>query len=165
MLFEFGQYIIDVDVEETRMCYQNQMLLTDGCCCDGCRNYLLAYELFPEKVKAFFENLGIDGRKPDEAYENCRECEGRQCFYGGFYFLCGTVIKGVSAWGNTTETVSGTVSSWEQNKAYEIEKGYYVSFDISDTELSDEFTRPTIIMDFAFHIPWILEDESNLQYK
>lgn len=162
MLFEFGQYIIDVDVEETQLCYKEQMLTTDNCGCDGCRNYLLAYELFPEKVKAFFEKLGIDGRKPYEVYENCRECEGRQCFYGGSYFLCGTVIKGVSAWGNTFETVSATVSSWIDDLTFEIEKGYNVSFDITDTELSDEFTRPTIIMDFAFHIPWVLDDEPKI---
>lgn len=88
---------------------------------------------------------------------NCYEDEGRQCFYGGFYFLCGTVIKGVSAWEVKASTNQGELSSWEQDKAYEIEKGYYASFDMTDTELSEWVTRPAIIMDFAFHIPWVLK--------
>lgn len=61
MIFELGQYILDVDVEQTRVCYQNQRLLTDGCDCDGCRNYLLAYELFPEKLKTIIKHNLIYG--------------------------------------------------------------------------------------------------------
>ncbi len=143
MLFQLGQFILDVDVEQTRLCYEKQKLIIDDCGCDGCKNYYLAYELFPDKVKELFERLGINGKKPYDAYVNCYECEGENCFYGGMYFLCGTV--------------KNAIPTLNDSLFFEIEKGYSVSFDTGDSiKDSTRFTHPAIVMDIAFHIPWLL---------
>ena len=39
MLFELGHYILDIDIERTRAFYDQAEIITDGCNCQGCRNY------------------------------------------------------------------------------------------------------------------------------
>lgn len=143
MIFQLGQFILDVDVEQTRLCYEKQKLIIDDCGCEGCKNYYLAYEFFPDTVKALFRKLGINGKKPYDAYVNCHEREEKQCFYGGMYFLCGTVKH--------------VMPTFHDSIFFEIEKGYSVSFDTGDRiKDSSYFTYPTVVMEIAFHIPWVL---------
>ena len=49
MIFEFGTFKVDVDVERTRRFYEtvdDQL----GCECAGCRNFRKAYPLLPDAV-------------------------------------------------------------------------------------------------------------------
>lgn len=159
MVFTFGKFTIDVDVEKNRTLYQTAEALTMGCSCDGCANFEKA--AFPESVKAFFRELGVDPKKPAEAYVNCSEENGKKLFYGGFYHLCGTVLDGDNAW--ETQEVDGitAVSYINEDYLYEIADGYCVIFgNGGEALLEDGFSEPLITMDFEFHVPWVLDKEN-----
>ena len=53
MIFEFGPYRVDVDVERTRQWYKTEPTANQCCDCDGCINFERAADLFPERVKSF----------------------------------------------------------------------------------------------------------------
>ena len=91
---------------------------------------------------------------------NCSEENGSQLFYGGFYYLFGMVTQGDSAWENISDDDSGMLAKWEREQAFEIDKGYYVSFANADKALTDSFSGDIVIMDIEFHIPWVLEEEN-----
>ena len=56
MVFEFGQYTVDVDVARTREFYRNARRIDQDCHCDGCRNYVKAVDTFPENVLTIFSD-------------------------------------------------------------------------------------------------------------
>ena len=56
MILELGKFIVDIDLEKTKLWYQNAFTITEGCQCDGCCNYEKAIKYFPDKVKEFFDN-------------------------------------------------------------------------------------------------------------
>lgn len=39
MVFEIGKYTLDIDVDKTREFYIRAQKITEGCDCQGCRNY------------------------------------------------------------------------------------------------------------------------------
>ncbi len=63
MIFDFGSLRVEIDVHKTRAFYDLAPIITDGCLCDGCRNYILAMDRFPLPVKEFFSKTGIDAKK------------------------------------------------------------------------------------------------------
>ncbi len=63
MIFTFGQYKIDVDVEKTKEFYSNAKTVSTGCSCDGCLNFEKAVGKLPKEVRTFFADLGIDMTK------------------------------------------------------------------------------------------------------
>ena len=86
MIFEFGPYRVDVDVERTRQWYKTEPTANQCCDCDGCINFERAADLFPERVKSFFTALGADAKKPIEVFVNHTNKDGT-LFYGGWYHL------------------------------------------------------------------------------
>lgn len=161
MVFTFGKFTIDVDIEKNRAFYQTGEALTVGCNCDGCVNFEKATDSFPESVKAFFQGLGVDPKKPAEAYVNCSEENGKKLFYGGFYHLCGMILTGDNAW--ETQEVDGitTISYINEDYLYEIADGFNVLFSAAgEALLEDGFSAPVVTMDFEFHVPWVLDKEN-----
>ncbi|MDE7399143.1 MAG: hypothetical protein K2N06_06390 [Oscillospiraceae bacterium] len=161
MVFTFGKFIVDIDIEKNRTFYQTAEALTVGCNCNGCANFEKAADLFPELVREFFRGLGVDPKKPAEVYVNCSEDGGKRLFYGGFYHLCGTVLDDKNAW--ISQEVDGItiVSCINEDYLYEIADGYCVIFgDGGDALLEDGFPEPVITMDIEFHVPWVLDEEN-----
>lgn len=39
MIFKFGQYKVDIDVEKTKNFYENAEPVSKSCSCDGCLNF------------------------------------------------------------------------------------------------------------------------------
>ena len=70
MVFEFGSYKADIDVEKTRHFYKNAESVSKRCSCDGCTNFEEAVAVLPQSVIKFFADLGIDMRKVCECLEN-----------------------------------------------------------------------------------------------
>ncbi len=70
MIFEFGRYKVDVDVEKTKHFYENAQTVSKGCSCDGCQNFEQAAVILPQSVRRFFTNLGVDVRKVSEFSAN-----------------------------------------------------------------------------------------------
>jgi len=60
MIFEFGQYQVDIDVDKTRLFYENAPLVSEGCSCSGCRNYENAIMGISSEITGFYYDLGVD---------------------------------------------------------------------------------------------------------
>lgn len=63
MIFQFGEYKIDVDVEKTRQFYDRAKTVSEGCQCDGCLNFERAVDKLPQNIRDFFSALGVDMKK------------------------------------------------------------------------------------------------------
>lgn len=161
MIFEVGTYRLDVDVEKNREFYKNAQQITDGCSCDGCRNYFMAAELMPQEVKAFFEMLRIDCKKAAEIIAWCSENNRKALYYGGFYHLCGTLLTGDDCWKENGENENNQIYSIDNNRMYSIIDGYSVGFSNQTALVEKDFPTPVIQMEIDFHnVPWVLEEEN-----
>lgn len=152
MIFAFGDYQLDIDVERTRAFYQTAEMITAGCACDGCSNYLAASDGFPESVKAFFSMLGVDVRKAAEIITWCSEDDGKALYYGGFYHICGRILNHVDCW-----EANGSMN----DTMYSITAGYAVGFTESVSLLEAGFPMPALQMEIGFHqVPWLLDTKN-----
>lgn len=158
MVMEFGQYIVDIDVEKTRDFYKNAMPVSEGCSCDGCMNFEKAVGVLPLPVRTFFAALGIDMRKVCECYVNCRNDDGTLS-YGGFYHVCGTLLAGKSAWKN----IDNNLSACDKQGMFSVAPDFNVSFEKEIHLLEADFPRPVIQLEFFANIPWVLEKENTYQ--
>lgn len=158
MIFAFGNYELDIDVEKTRQFYQNSpQELTDGCDCAGCRNFREAYKQSMPEVKTFFEQLGVDILKAPDLSAFNGDIEKKTLSYGGFCHLCGTILK--SGMVKTTEApncVRAETESW-----YEVAEGLSVMFAEDCALLEKDFPTPVVQMEIRINVPWVLEGEEH----
>ena len=105
MIFQFGEYKIDVDVEKTRQFYDRAKTVSEGCQCDGCLNFERAVDKLPLNIRDFFSALGVDMKKICECYVYCAKDENT-LYYGGFCHICGTLLSGKSAWKPTSDSTA-----------------------------------------------------------
>ena len=97
MIFQFGQYKIDVNVEKTRAFYESDVpkKTSDSCVCEGCQNYDKAILTAPDAVLSFLRSLGIDPQKPGEVYGYVDHKSGEPThMYGGWYHVVGVMLEG-----------------------------------------------------------------------
>ena len=155
MIFEFGSYKIDVDVDKTKQFYKTVPFVSEGCSCSGCRNYEKAVQGLPVLVIELFASLGIDMRCVCEAYVNCVNPDGT-LFYGGFYHLCGTLLSGKSAWVPT----SPTSSHRGEDMTFPATENFRVSFQEECHLLERDFPLPALQLELSANIPWVLSEEN-----
>lgn len=155
MFFEFGQYQVDIDVDKTRLFYENAPLVSESCSCSGCRNFENAIMAIPSEITGLFSNLGVDMRKVSEVYVNCSNSDGT-LFYGGFYHLCGTLLAGKSAWVPN----SPLTSHWEEEQAFRVADNFHISFQKKCDLLEDNFPAPALQLEISANIPWVLLEEN-----
>lgn len=161
MLFHFGQFEINTDVDKNRAIYKELPLISDNCQCTGCINYQKAIVTSPKEVISFFKALGMNIQKPSEMSVYCSEENGKKLFYGGFYHLTGKIIAGKSAWRSLED---GTDSLWwDISRTHALTEDFRISFQSNCSLVEREFTVPTIQMEVEFHVPWVLEEEN--QYR
>ena len=86
MIFQFGEYKIDVDVEKTRQFYDRAKTVSEGCQCDGCLNFERAVDKLPQNIRDFFSALGVDMKKICECYVYCAKDENT-LYYGALPHL------------------------------------------------------------------------------
>ena len=158
MIFQFGQFEIDVDVNRTREFYKKMENVSKGCNCTGCRNFEKAVDFLPGNVIGFFDTLGIDMKKITEVFVNTTNPDGT-VFYGGFYHLCGKLLKGGSAWiEEPTNTENANLFHWEQSNSYSLCKDFYVSFGNVNALVEKDFPKPVLTLDIQANIPWVLNE-------
>ncbi len=156
MIFEFGPFCVDIDVEKTKKFYETAAKLSERCWCDGCLNFERAAAILPQSVRNFFESLGIDMRKICECYVNCTNQDGT-VFYGGWCHICGTLLRGESAW----KKIDDRTRCWNDEATYEIADHFQVSFQNDVALLETDFPSPVIQLDFdAKNIPWVLDKKN-----
>jgi hypothetical protein len=155
MIFQFGSYKIDVDVDRTRQFYETASFVSENCSCSGCRNYEKAVQGLPALITDFFADLGVDMRRVCEVYVNYANPDG-SLFYGGFYHLCGTLLSGKSAWLPTTPTSS----YWEADMTFPVTENFRVSFQEECHLLETDFPLPALQLELSANIPWVLAEEN-----
>ncbi len=158
MIFVFGEYKVDIDVNKTKKRYDNADKISEGCTCDACINFEKAFDLLPKEVTNFFSKLGIDPKKMDECFRNCTNDDG-SLFYSALCYLSGTVLEGESAW-EEVDTSGYNCYTWNADKAYEVTNGFYVSFE-NAVFMEDESRAPIVKLEISANIPWVLEKENH----
>lgn len=155
MLFEFEPFQVDIDVERTQRFYEKAQSVQEGCSCDGCRNFVYAVDSLPETVKTFLAKLGVDIRKICECCVNCTNTDGT-LLYGGFFHVCGSLKKGLSAWEKDEENIA----YWNGKRAFFVSPDFQVSFREDTALLEDDFPMPALQVDILANIPWVLHERN-----
>lgn len=153
MLFELGCYMLDIDVEKTREFYLRAGNLTDGCDCQGCRNYAAWAASLSSEPKTTLERMGILLEKTPEVYVNCLNDDGT-LFYGGFYHLCGRMLRGKEPWEETT----AIMEICDADAFAALTDGYRVAFSEEIALLEKDFPTPVIQMELLANIPFVLPE-------
>lgn len=154
MVFEFGGYILDIDVEKTRDFYLSADKITDGCNCQGCRNYVKWASALCAEPKYTLERMGILLEKTPEVYVNCLN-DDSSLFYGGFYHICGTIIQGKKLW----KEISEKARIFDDDAFIPLTKEYQVAFTKEVHLLEKGFPAPVIQMEISANIPFVLEEK------
>jgi hypothetical protein len=144
-----GPWTIEVDVDKTNAFYDDYYLITEGCDCDFCANYVLACEKFPPEIKNLFYSLGIDPRKEGEVLEFMENEDGTH-LYGAFYHIVGRIIKGPSLWVPTNK--SSEVSSHLFFKYHGIDVGFTEDLAL----VPEKSPLPVIQFEIQMNVPWLL---------
>lgn len=154
MVFEFGKYILDIDVEKTRAFYLGAARITDGCTCQGCRNYEKWASSLSGASRAIFEGMGILPEKSPEVYVNCPNSDG-SLFYGGFYHLSGTIMQGSEPW----KEISVNISALDEDPFFPLTPGFRAAFTENVALLEKDFPAPVIQMEILANIPFVLPEK------
>ena len=91
MIFQFGRYTLDVDVEKTKAFYDsNRSVATDeACSCARCQLFPHAVMSSSDAILEFLRRLGVDPRKPGEVF-GYSDDETDRHQYSGWYHIVGT---------------------------------------------------------------------------
>ncbi len=161
MLFTFGAYTLDIDVERTRAFYARPdiEITSEKCTCAGCQNYDKAILQAPVAVLGFFQSLGIDPRKPAEVYDLLGGDldEDGKMYYNGFYHVCGTRLQGEDAWVNVTDEMKHL----DEDRMYALDPFFKVSFEESVLMLHEDFPTPVFQIEIDAHLPWVLPEKKD----
>ena len=152
MIFRFGNYTLDVDVERTRAFYARGDVKTTSqqCTCAGCQNYDKAILKMPAAVTDFLESLGLDPRKPAEAFDVMGGlAEDGKVLYNGFYHLCGVRLQGEDAWVKTAKDMKHL----DGDRMYAVDGDFKVSFEEEVCLLHEAFPTPVLQMEFDARLP------------
>ena len=155
MIFRFSDYVLDIDVDRTREFYAREDIETtsEKCTCQGCQNYDKAILAASDTVVGFLRSLGIDPRKPAEAFDVMGILgEDGKVWYNGFYHICGTRIEGEDAWVHTSEKSMHL----DMDRMYAVDDSFKVSFEEQVLLLHKEFPAPVLQMEIDAHLPWVL---------
>ena len=152
MIFRFGNYTLDVDVERTRAFYARGDVKTTSqqCTCAGCQNFDKAILEMPAAVTDFLESLGLDPRKPAEAFDVMGGlAEDGKVLYHGFYHLCGVRLQGEDAW----VKIAKDMKHLDGDRMYAVDGDFKVSFEEEVCLLHEAFPTPVLQMEFDARLP------------
>ena len=153
MLFRFGNFSIDVDVERTRKYYaESSRTLTEGCDCILCQNFRAAYESLDTEIKRFFDNLGVDILKAADMTTMHADAERNILYYDGVCHLCGSMVDG-SIEKHCDQPLR---KAWHHTPQYVVNAACTVYFTTNYAMVEKSFPDPVLQMEVAIEIPWVL---------
>ena len=153
MLFEFGNFCVDVDVARTKAFYnKSEKTVLVDCGCINCRNYYNAISKVPDKVKEFFNALGIDPLKTPEATWWDTDEKGI-AYYSIYFHIAGTLVKSAEIYRSIGD---GSFALIPEN-LYEIDKGFEAAFTSETAFLEKDFPTPCIQLEIHAHLPLVDE--------
>lgn len=153
MLFDFGKFRVDVDVESTKAFYlMHGKTVLEDCGCVNCRNYYEAISQVSDKVKSFFSSIGIDPQKSPEATWWYTD-GNRVAYYSLTFHVVGTIVNAVDIYRPVGD------NSFEQilENYYEIDKGFKIGFTSKSVLLEKDFPKPCIQLEIDAHLPWVID--------
>ena len=154
MIFAFGTYKLDVDVEQTKEYYKLATPIHEACSCSGCRNYAEALSFLPQEITSFFVQLGIEIAKPVEVYVYCANADNT-LFYGGWYHICATMTHGESPVVSTGQNQG----YFDETKTVPITDGFKVYVQKECALLDSKFPLPAVQLGIMADIPWVLAEK------
>lgn len=153
MIFKFGAYTVDVDVERTREFYDKHgITVIEDCGCNSCYNYYHAISKCSQKVKHFFDILGIDPLKSPEATFWFTD-ENNIAHYTVLFNLVGTIIKSVDIY----KPVYPKGAEQIPGNFHEIDRDFTVGFHSEYIFPVKDFPQPCIGLEINVNLPWILK--------
>ncbi|MHC4185506.1 MAG: hypothetical protein ACYSR4_06190 [Planctomycetota bacterium] len=140
---QIGPWIVKYDAEATRR--RHAHIETGGperCGCEPCLNFTAAREnVYPDKVRKIFAQLGIDYTKEAEVAYTCRIRPGWHSYLGWLHFV-----------GKVEEVLEETVGSIPVNERFSW------SFRNERHLAHEVFSgQPLVQIDFTAEVPWVLE--------
>ena len=152
MIFEFGNFRLDIDVESTKAFYsKHEKTVIEDCGCVNCRNYYEAISKVSDKVKNFFNSLGIDPQKSPEATWWDTNEDG-VAYYSIIFHVVGTIIKSVDIY----KPIGDSGYQLINENFYEIDKGFKVGFTTKAVLVEKDFPRPCIQLEIEAYLPWVI---------
>lgn len=93
MVFEFGRYVVYVNVEKTKEFYDSDLSVptNKACKCDRCQRFPKAILSSSNAVLEFLYSLGIDPVKAGEVFGFSDDEVDQYC---GWYHVVGTLMEG-----------------------------------------------------------------------
>ncbi|MCR8656231.1 hypothetical protein [Paenibacillus endoradicis] len=149
-----NKWVIEYDEQRTNDFYKSHYLITEGCSCLNCKNFVKAVEVMPEGIISFLKKLGIDPRK-GEVSAFC-ENEDDTHLYGGFYHIVGKLISGPDCWIKTVE--NELTHAVLDSEMYEVD-GIIFGFTYGVSLLPTNFPEPALQIEFQGNIPWVLSEK------
>ena len=151
MIFKFGRFVVDIDVDKTRDFYeQSNQTLTEGCECIGCQNFVKASENFSPEIHSFFSQLGVEICKAPDMSAMCGDRERQTLHYCGFYHLCGTMID------------PGDARGADDLEVYAVTPDCHIYFLDWCGLVEQGFPTPIIQLAVEMDVPWLLEEQHYL---
>ncbi len=152
MFFEFGEFRVDVDVERTREFYKNHgKTVVESCGCNSCRNYSKAIENASDKVKSFFDSLGLDLQKAAEAIYYPTDEKG-VADYSVIFHLVGTMDDSADMYLSDEASKIMYIGS-----IYELEENIKVGFTTNIIIRPKDFPNPCIQLELIARLPWVID--------
>ncbi len=153
MIFDFGKFRVDVDVERTREFYTNKAkTVLEDCGCESCRNYYEAIQKSSDRVKSFFDSLGIDPQKSPEATWLATN-ENGIAYYSVIFHVVGTIVDSVDTY--KPNGPNGWILIPEN--LYEIDENFKVGFTSMIVLIEKDFPKPCIQLEIDAHLPWVID--------
>jgi len=87
------EWEIEIDKEKTIQHYKSLPLVSNGCCCDECINYVQACDYVPSEFLALTEGLGINLKKAAETFY-CADYDDGTCLYWVGCDIIGRIVNG-----------------------------------------------------------------------
>lgn len=148
MIFELGDYTIQVKPEANKTYYANEQTIYDSDPNDDTHNFELAVTGISQEVQKLFSAMGADIKKPVEMYVSYEH--NSQLVYEGYYHICGEIINGTSPWEKTESSSTATLN---EDMMYSVGNSFKCGFSTDCTLLYDEFPRPCFQMEVLFTLP------------
>lgn len=152
MIFDFGMYEIDLDIEKTADYHHNDSRLM--CDCLGCRNFKRAVATFPQELSAFLESLGVDPAKP-EILSIDYAPSNHTMAYSGFYYLCGTILRGKEIWIQD----GPEARHLDEQCRLQVSSDYSAWFTVPFHAVANsDFPQPIVALHFVCTLPWLMQE-------
>ena len=153
MIFDFGNFRVDIDVESTKAFYSKYgKTVLEDCGCVNCRNYYEVILKASDKVKSFFNSIGIDPQKSPEAtwwHTN----ENGIAYYSIIFHVVGTIIQSVDIY----KPIGDNGYQLINENLYEIDKDFKVGFTSNVVLVEKDFPNPCIQLEIEAYLPWMID--------